>query len=135
MPSPKQNNLPRKRPAICWADGFEYTPQISEQIRVRMRVTVAAYAYEFLDKSIMSDADFDRQCALVKPGIKTNRPDLDRFFRFDFSPDTGMWIRDHPALDEVESYYYRLESAGAFDPPKKRRDLLGGKLKRRDLLG
>lgn len=81
-----------------------YTPEASAQRRLRIRLSAAAYAYEFLSLIMMSDEEFDRDCRLVKPEIDTGHPVLDEFFRTEFSPDTGMWIHRHPELYLVEQY-------------------------------
>ena len=34
--------------------------------------------------------------------IDTNRPDLDLFFRENFTPDTGNWVTMHPEKEKLE---------------------------------
>lgn len=79
----------------------------------RIRVAAAAYAYEFLDDPIMSDAEFDSLCHKIRPDVSTVEPRhrrlserrrierLDDFFRTTFSPHTGQWVRQHPDLDRL----------------------------------
>nr|WP_319513385.1 hypothetical protein [uncultured Cohaesibacter sp.] len=76
--------------------------------RNRIRLTLAAYAYEFMSNSIMSDAEFDDLSKKINPNETTGKRTLDRFFRDEFHPDTGMWIRSHPELDKVHALYVRL---------------------------
>ena len=78
-----------------------YTPEIDKQTRIRIQLSKAAYAYEFEDNPIMADAEFDKLAKEVDLSINTRRPDLDEFFRKEFSPSTGNWIHGHPDLDKI----------------------------------
>jgi len=71
----------------------------------RIRVSVAAYAYEFHAQSFMSDAEYDQMCALVDTSIITNNAKLDKFFGEHFNPSTGQWIHKHPELDGIKQLY------------------------------
>lgn len=71
----------------------------------RIRLSVAAYAYEFRDESFMSDAEFDALSKQIDPSVKTGNRKLDNFFKKHFVPDTGMWIRSHPELDKLSHIY------------------------------
>lgn len=75
----------------------------NQEIRNRIRVSVAAYAYEYLDQAIMSDADFDELCKSINPALTTGNAKLDMFFRDCFSADTGMWIHKHPEKDKLKN--------------------------------
>jgi hypothetical protein len=75
----------------------------NQEIRNRIRVSVAAYAYEYLDQAIMSDADFDVLCKSINPALTTGNAKLDTFFRDCFSADTGMWIHKHPEKDKLKN--------------------------------
>lgn len=86
------------------ADG-PYTETVSTEIRLRILLTMAAYAYEFRNEEIISDGDFDELSKAVDLTVNTQRPDLDKFFREKFIPDSGMWIRSHPELAKVEALY------------------------------
>lgn len=77
------------------------------QTWLRMRLSVAAFAYEFDATSIMSDSEFDQMCLKVDTSIPTARPDLDEWFKDNFEPATGMWIRDHPELTKIEAIYMK----------------------------
>lgn len=79
-----------------------YTPEINRQIWVRIQVAMAAYAYEVLNDPIMDDGEFDNLCLEVNLSIDTRRPDMDEWFRKEFSPSTGSWIYRHPELKKIE---------------------------------
>jgi len=68
----------------------------NEEIRTRIRVSVAAYAYEIENDPIMSDAQFDDLAKRVRPNVATGNPLLDIFFATQFDASTGMWVRNHP---------------------------------------
>jgi hypothetical protein len=80
------------------------TPQEIEVWR-RIRLSIAAYAYEFCDNSIMSDAQFDEMCGLINPLIKTGNKVMDKFFKEKFNPSTGQWIHQHPELNKIKHLY------------------------------
>ena len=83
---------------------------INQEIRNRIRLSVAAYAYEYKDDSVMSDADFDELSKQIDVTVKTGNRKLDNFFKKHFQPDTGMWIRKHPErskLDFIYKNYYQ----------------------------
>ena len=77
------------------------------ETRRRIKLSVAAYAYEFSNTSIMTDDEFDREARLVDLSISTARPALDAFFRAKFDPSTGMWVHDHPELVKLAELYQR----------------------------
>lgn len=76
--------------------------------RNRIRLSVAAYAYEFDNNSIMSDGEFDQLSKQIDPQVNTQNPLMDKFFREQFSPDTGQWIHKHPELDRLRQLYIRF---------------------------
>jgi hypothetical protein len=76
--------------------------------RNRIKLSVAAYAYEFDNTSIISDADFDKLAQQINVQINTGNTVLDRFFGTEFQPDTGQWIHKHPELDKVKQLYHRF---------------------------
>lgn len=75
------------------------------EVRRRIILSVAAYSYEYENDSIMSDADFDRMSLEVNSKMKTGNSRMDRFFRNNFDPDTGQWIRKHPELNRIKQIY------------------------------
>jgi len=94
-----------------WGNVFE------QERRNRIRLSIAAYAYEFCNESIMSDSDYDSLSLKINPIQPTVDPSiwcqeqisrykkLDEFFSKQFSPDTGQWIHKHPELDIVAWCY------------------------------
>lgn len=78
---------------------------IELEVRRRIRVSIAAYAYEMLDRPIMGDHEFDKLAQSIRPRVGTCHPLLDEFFVTRFSPMTGMWIHDHPELERIKSLY------------------------------
>ena len=87
----------------------ELMAEIEYQKRIRIRLSLAAYAYEKKNYSVMSDAEFDSLSKEVNPSTLTGHPVMDKFFKEHFSPDTGMWINSHPELDKLASLYYTLK--------------------------
>lgn len=84
----------------------EYVPTLIEtERRNRIRLSLAAYAYEFRDKPIMSDAEYDALALKIDPTVDTGDTELDEFFRTKFDSYTGSWIHHHPQLDKVEALY------------------------------
>ena len=75
--------------------------------RNRIRLSVAAYAYEFEDDSIMSDGNFDALAQAIDVTMDTGNEQMDMFFREQFSPHTEQWIHDHPELDRLRILYKR----------------------------
>ena len=78
---------------------------VNPEIRNRIRLSVAAYAYEFESDSIMSDYEFDELSKKINPAQKTGNALMDDFFKKHFQPDTGMWIRMHPEIKSIETIY------------------------------
>lgn len=76
--------------------------------RRRIRVAVWAYAYEIEDKPLVSDAQFDQECLLVNPEMKTGHQTLDRFFKMQFSPHTGQWVHNHPEWRKLKKLAARI---------------------------
>ena len=78
---------------------------INQEIRNRIKLSIAAYAYEFLGKSIMTDHEYDELSLKINPNEKTGNDMMDEFFKTQFQPDTGMWIRSHPEIKKLEYLY------------------------------
>lgn len=68
-------------------------------------MAVWAYAYEFESDNLVEDHVFDAKCMKIDVSISTDRPDLDEFFRKNFEPHTGMWIRKHPNVPRLKAIY------------------------------
>lgn len=82
--------------------------EIAVERRNRILVSLWAYAYEFEDNPLVSDAVFDKKASEIKPATSTGNAELDAFFRTEFSPTTGMWVRTHPELHKLKKLYNRL---------------------------
>lgn len=80
---------------------------IEQEVRRRISVSVAAYAYEVKDNPFMTDRQYDHLAELVNPRRGTCHPLLDEFFATKFSPMTGMWIHEHPEIAGIERIYAR----------------------------
>jgi hypothetical protein len=80
---------------------------VEKEIRRRIKLSIAAYAYEFEDDSIISDAEFDSICLEVQPKLMTGNGKMDRFFLNHFDPSTGQWIRKHPEVHRIKELYYK----------------------------
>ena len=78
---------------------------INQEIRNRIKLSVAAYAYEFKGDSIMTDHEYDELSLKINPNEKTGNDVMDKFFKTQFQPDTGMWIRTHPEIKKLEYLY------------------------------
>ena len=78
---------------------------INQEIRNRIKLSVAAYAYEFEGDSIMTDHEYDELSLKINPSEKTGNDVMDKFFKTQFQPDTGMWIRSHPEIKKLEYLY------------------------------
>lgn len=81
------------------------TPVERERWR-RIRVSIAAYAYEVRNHSIMDDASYDELAYSLNPRMVTGHT-LDQFFARHFDPSTGMWINQHPEIDRIAAIYER----------------------------
>lgn len=77
------------------------------EIRRRIQISVAAYAYEIADDPVMGDDVFDWFAQRVCPRMGTCHMLLDEFFVAHFSPMTGMWIHHHPDLVGIERVFNR----------------------------
>ena len=78
---------------------------INQEIKNRIRLSVAAYAYEYKDDPIMSDTEFDELAKKIDVSEKTGNRKLDNFFKKHFAADTGMWIHKHPERSKLEYIY------------------------------
>ena len=81
---------------------------INQEIRNRIRISVAAYAYEYLDMPIMSDGDFDALSHQINTKKKTGNETLDKFFEEHFVADSGMWVYKHPEKEKLKYIYERF---------------------------
>ena len=81
---------------------------VERERRNRIRLSLAAYAYEFLNIQIMTDAEFDCLAQTINREIDTGHVVLDKFFREEYSAMTGMWIHKHPELKKLEHTFVRI---------------------------
>ena len=77
----------------------------TEEIKRRIKLSIAAYAYEIKDRSIMSDENFDKECRKVDLSISTGNRKMDKWFKNHFAPSTGQWIHKHPNLKRIDELY------------------------------
>ena len=78
---------------------------INQEIRNRINLSVAAYAYEFKGDSIMSDHEYDELSRKINPNEETGNDMMDKFFKTQFQSDTGMWVRWHPEVKKLDYLY------------------------------
>lgn len=78
---------------------------VEKEVKRRIKLSVAAYSYEFLDVSVISDAEFDKMSLEVDVSVKTGNELMDNFFKNYFDASTGQWIRKHPQLDLISKLY------------------------------
>ena len=81
---------------------------VETERRNRIRLSVAAYAYEYKSDSIMSDGEYDELSKKIDVSIDTENEVLDKFFKEKFSPETGMWIREHPDISGLVHIYEKF---------------------------
>lgn len=86
--------------AIIAASG-EWGSPIEIERRRRIDVAAWAYAYEIDGDPLVSDAIYDSEAAKIDPSVSTGHARLDEFFRCEFAPYTGQWVRSHPELHKL----------------------------------
>ena len=79
--------------------------KIEVETRNRIKLSIAAYAYEFENDSIISDHEFDQLALKIDLKVRTRDTGMDKFFIKNFTPDTGMWVRNHPNLIRIKQLY------------------------------
>ena len=92
------------------AKEMKWGSEVEVERRNRIQLSIAAYAYEFLDEPLVSDAVFDQAALQIRPEMDTGNPVMDAFFRKEFSASTGMWIRKHPDLPGIAHIHRKLTS-------------------------
>lgn len=83
---------------------YQMTP-IERQRWLRIRLALAAYAYECRNDSIMSDSEFDRLSLEVDTSVSTGNQMMDAFFKKHFDPSTGQWVHKHPEKHKLRHMY------------------------------
>lgn len=86
--------------------------EVEKQTRLRIQLSVYAYAYEVKDTSLIDDHKYDKLSLEVNPTIETGNKKLDDFFKKEFDPSTGQWIHKHPELDKVVELFSKYYSTG-----------------------
>lgn len=84
-----------------------YEPEVCDERRRRIRISLAALAYERYDSPIISDGEFDALCHAIIPTMETGHEKIDAFFRTVFSPSTGSWIHRHPEIERINNLLRR----------------------------
>lgn len=86
------------------------TPAEVERAR-RIRIAVLAYAYEIMDDPIVSDEEYDHLAQQIDLTASTGHHEMDRWFLANYSPSTGMWVRNHPGILGLNRIYKSIRSA------------------------
>jgi hypothetical protein len=86
---------------------FEWGSPIERERRIRIRLSLLAYAYEFAGVSLVSDARYDALAKASDPTIRTGY--LDDWWRDNFLPWSGMWVHEHPEVAKLERLFERVE--------------------------
>jgi hypothetical protein len=89
-------------------DPVVWGSNVEKEVRRRIKLSVAAYAYEFRDEQIISDAEFDKMCLEVDLKVDTGNKLMDNYFKTSFDPSTGQWIHQHPELHKIIQLYERF---------------------------
>lgn len=78
--------------------------------QLRICIALWAYAYEFEDSPLVSDAIFDKVALEVEKDrfTETGNQKLDKFFAEQFNAHTGQWVRLHPELNKLRDLYNRV---------------------------
>lgn len=99
---------------------------INPEIRNRIRLSVAAYAYEFESDLIMTDQEFDDLAKSINSSVETGNNLLDEFFRTEFVSFSGVWVHSHPEIEKLRNLYHRYyKSSGDDYDLKNNTDLFG----------
>lgn len=93
---------------VKWGNPKTQKGQAELERKRRIVLSIAAYAYEFKDDPILSDADFDELALLIRPELSTKNRKMDNFFKKNFKPDTGMWIHKHPFKSHLDWLYSKF---------------------------
>ena len=96
----------------------------NKEIRRRIRIAVAAFAYEIMDDPVMDDAEFDRIAREIDPDQPTGNALLDKFFMIHFEPDTGQWVHKHPEIDKLRFAYENYFPQKTTEPDPDWSDLI-----------
>lgn len=106
--TPRESFFTESDEEDTWGDPEE------KETKRRIMVAVAAYAYEIKNNPIWSDAKFDRECLRINLKQKTGNRRMDKWFKANFDPSTGMWVVNHPNRKGLLRIYRMFK-------PKKRK--------------
>jgi len=81
------------------------TPQ-QYQKKIRIQLSVWAYAYEVMHDPLVSDNRFDSLAKEVDLSIPTDNPEMDSWFKDNFAPFTGGWVHIHPHYNRLATIYH-----------------------------
>ena len=93
------------------ADLFGWGDRIERERRIRMRLCVAAYAYEIAGAPVIDDSTYDALALQSDVTVQTGH--LDDWWQREFQPHTGQWIHTHPELRRVGELFMRLTATPA----------------------
>lgn len=86
----------------------QYTEEACIERRKRIKISLYAYGYEFENDLLIDDHTYDKLATEIDLTIKTGNKKLDHFFEAEYTPYSGMWIRNHPELDKLKILYNRI---------------------------
>lgn len=67
-----------------------YNPIVDREVRLRTKVAIWAYSYEFENQILVPDHIYDKIARKIDLSIDTGNRIMDKWFRGNFQPDTGM---------------------------------------------
>jgi len=88
-------------------DLFQWGAWDEIERRIRIRLSVWAYAYEIAGTALVDDATYDALAYKSRPHIITGR--FDDWWRTFYTPYSGAWIYTHPDLNGIAKLYSRLK--------------------------
>lgn len=71
----------------------------------RLTVAYAAYMYEIKADSPMSDIEWDYLARKIDLNQSCGDKELDEWYQEHFTPDTAMWIHNHPQKEYFAKHY------------------------------
>lgn len=87
--------------------GSSWGTEVEQEKRNRIRLAVAAWAYEKHSCSFLTDAAYEILSYSIRPSVSTGNRKLDTFFRTKFDPCTGQWVNAHPDRAGLERLWQR----------------------------
>lgn len=88
------------------ADLFPWGRPSEVERRIRIRLCIAAYAYEIAAAPLMDDAAFDALAQRSDVTVQTGQ--WDDWWRQCYTLYSGAWIHTHPDLTGVARLYNRV---------------------------